>query len=85
MGKKLTFLVGIGAGYVLGTRAGRERYDQMAAKAQQLWRNPRVQERSGQAQQLVKEKAGHATDVVKDKVTPTTSSSGDGSSGGQLP
>lgn len=85
MARKLSLLIGLGAGYVLGARAGRERYDQLVEKAQQLWRNPRVQERSGQAQQLVKEKAGHATDVVKDKVASTTSSSGDGSSGGQLP
>ena len=57
MAGKLKLLVGFGAGYVLGARAGRERYDQIAGKAQELWRDPRVQEKAGQAQQVVKEKA----------------------------
>ena len=56
MAGKLTLLAGFGAGYVLGARAGRDRYDQIARKAQALWRDPRVQEKAGQAQQLVKDK-----------------------------
>ena len=31
MKKKLYFLVGVGVGYVLGSRAGRERYEQLKA------------------------------------------------------
>ena len=50
---KLSLLIGFGAGYVLGTRAGRERYDKITGKAQQVWQDPRVQQRAGQAQQLV--------------------------------
>lgn len=65
---KLTLLIGFGAGYVLGARSGRERYDQIAAKAQQLWNDPRVQEKAGQAQQVVQEKAGQAGQAVKEKV-----------------
>jgi hypothetical protein len=75
---KLTLLIGFGAGYVLGARSGRERYDQIAAKAQQLWHDPRVQEKAGQAQQLAQEKAGQAGQAVKEKVS---SSSGGSSSG----
>ena len=56
---KLKWLVGFGAGYVLGARAGRERYDQIAGRAQELWSDPRVQEKAGQAQQVVKEKVGN--------------------------
>lgn len=81
MASKLTFLVGLGAGYVLGARSGRERYDQIAQKAQQMWRDPRVQEKAGQAQQVVQEKAGQAGQVVKEKVVSATSSNGDGTSG----
>ena len=77
---KLKWLVGFGAGYVLGARAGRERYDQIAGKAQELWSDPRVQEKAGQAQQVVKEKAGQAQQVVKEKVGDKTSSNGSGSS-----
>jgi hypothetical protein len=57
MAGKLTLLAGFGAGYVLGARAGRQRYDQIAGKAQELWRDPRVQAKAGRAQQLVKDKA----------------------------
>ena len=58
MAGKMTFLVGFGAGYVLGTRSGRERYDQMASKAQQLLHDRRVQETAAQVQQAVKDKVG---------------------------
>jgi len=91
MSRKLSFLIGLGAGYMLGARSGRERYDQIVAKAQELWRDPRVQQKAGQAQQLVQEKAGQASGVVKEKVASATSSTSDGSgeqvppSGGKLP
>lgn len=65
--RKLTFLAGFAAGYVVGTRAGRERFDQIADKAQQAWKDPRVQEKVGQAQEVAKDVAGHAQEVVKDK------------------
>ena len=72
---KLKWLVGFGAGYVLGARAGRERYAQIAARAQELWSDPRVQEKAGQAQQALKEKADQAQQAVKDKVGNGTGSS----------
>ena len=58
---KLKWLVGFGAGYVLGARAGRARYDQIAGKAQQLWSDPRVQAKAGRAQQVVREKVAEKT------------------------
>jgi hypothetical protein len=43
MNRRLLMLAaGVGIGYVLGTRAGRERYDEMKAKATALWEDPRV-------------------------------------------
>jgi gas vesicle protein len=33
---------GVAIGYVLGTRAGRERYEQIKARATALWEDPRV-------------------------------------------
>ena len=82
MAGKISFLVGFGAGYVLGARSGRERYEQIAGKAQEVWRDPRVQEKAGQAQQLVKEKAGEAGSVVAEKVSEKVSErTGSGSSG----
>jgi hypothetical protein len=68
MAGKLSFLAGFGAGYVLGARAGRDRYEQIATKAQQVWQDPRVQEKAGQAQSLVKDKAGQAGSAAAGKV-----------------
>lgn len=39
---RLTFIAGVALGYVLGTRAGRERYEQLKKAAQQLAENPAV-------------------------------------------
>jgi gas vesicle protein len=68
MAGKLKMLVGFGAGYVIGARAGRERYDQIAAKAQEWWRDPRIQEKAEQAQQVAKQKTGQVQQVVKEKI-----------------
>ena len=78
MAGKLSLLVGFGAGYVLGARAGRERYDQIAGRAREVWRDPRVQEKAGQAQQIVKERAGQAQQVVKEKVGDKFTGNGSG-------
>jgi hypothetical protein len=40
--KLLIIAVGVAIGYVLGTRDGRARYDQMKAKVTELWEDPRV-------------------------------------------
>lgn len=87
MGGKLSFLVGAGVGYVLGARAGRDRYQQIAEKAQAAWRDPRVQEKVGQAQGIAKEKAGQAAHGVAERAgqaqhavkQKVASSNGDGS------
>jgi len=40
---KAAFIVGTGLGYVLGTRAGRQRFEKITAQARSAWQNPRVQ------------------------------------------
>lgn len=62
--RKLTILLSGAVGYVLGTRAGRERYEQIKSMATKVKEDPRVQEKAQQAADLAKEKAP----VVKDKV-----------------
>ena len=37
---KILFVVGLGVGYVLGTRAGRERYEQIRSAAEKVWTSP---------------------------------------------
>ncbi|GIF09525.1 hypothetical protein [Actinoplanes siamensis] len=47
---KLLFLGGLAAGFVLGSRAGREKYEEIRANAQKFWEHPTVQEAAGVAQ-----------------------------------
>jgi hypothetical protein len=47
---KLMFLTGLAAGFVLGSRAGREKYEEIRDSAKKLWESPSVQEAAGVAQ-----------------------------------
>ena len=62
--KKLTLLIVGGLGYVLGARAGRQRYEQLRSMATRVKSNPTVQQTAAQAA----EAARSAAPVVKDKV-----------------
>lgn len=62
--KKLTLLAAGAVGYVLGARAGRERYEQIKASATKVAQDPRVRAKANEAGQTIKEQAP----VVKDKV-----------------
>lgn len=63
--RKMMLLVGAGVGYVLGARAGRERYEQIAGKANQVWGDPRVQERVEGVKQTAPELANKAAENAK--------------------
>ena len=63
--KRLPLLIAGGIGYVLGAKAGRERYEQLRSQFDKVKNDPRVQEKTQQAADLAKEKAP----VVKDKLT----------------
>jgi hypothetical protein len=47
---KLLFVTGLAAGFVLGSRAGREKYEEIRLNARKLWESPSVQEAAGVAQ-----------------------------------
>src|SRR4051812_12531093 len=74
---KAALLVGLAAGYVLGTRDGRERYEQIKTQANRLINDPRVQEKASQATDLAKDKAP----VLKDKVAGVAQRGGKHDSG----
>jgi hypothetical protein len=47
---RIVFLAGLGIGFVIGTRAGRERYEQMRRLARKVADNPSVQQAAGALQ-----------------------------------
>ncbi|WP_406198327.1 hypothetical protein OH807_14115 [Kitasatospora sp. NBC_01560] len=65
---KLSLIVGLAAGYVLGSRAGRQRYEQIAKVTRQVARNPTVQTAADKARQQAGAVAGKAAGAVADKV-----------------
>jgi hypothetical protein len=65
---KILLVVGLGVGYVLGSRAGREKYDELVGKVQKFWNDPRVQTQVGNAQDFVKEKAPDVADFLSTTV-----------------
>ncbi|WP_449283457.1 YtxH domain-containing protein [Leucobacter sp.] len=58
---KIAFVLGAAVGYVLGTRAGRERYEQIKRGAQKVWSTEPVQKGVG----LVRDVAQSRVDEVK--------------------
>jgi hypothetical protein len=81
---KLGMVVGAAVGYVLGAKAGRERYDQIAASARQLMEKPQVkrvmESAPGNLGARVEQVAGKAADAVHqagDRVAAGTSSGTD--------
>ena len=65
---KILFVVGLGVGYVFGTRDGRARYNQMKSAALKVWNDPRVQEQVTAAADFVKENAPEVAAAVSENV-----------------
>ncbi|OEJ27000.1 hypothetical protein AR457_23595 [Streptomyces agglomeratus] len=65
---RLTFIAGLALGYVLGTRAGRERYEQLKKSARQVAQNPAVRNAAESAAHNGRDFAGKAFHTVSDKV-----------------
>ncbi|MEY2244269.1 YtxH domain-containing protein [Streptomyces sp. NBC_00659] len=65
---RLTFVAGLALGYVLGTRAGRERYEQLKKSMRQVAQNPAVRNTAETAAHQGREIAGKALHTVSEKV-----------------
>lgn len=76
--RKLTLAAGFGAGYVLGAKAGTERYNQIAAKFRELAGMPAVQD----VKTTLADTASTIGDTAKAKVNDTISAAGDKVTGG---
>ena len=59
---KMSFLIGFGAGYVLGAKAGTERYEQLKRLYENLQSSPQVR----QATRKAKEAAGTGFEKAQD-------------------
>jgi hypothetical protein len=70
---RLTFLTGLAVGFVLGTRAGRERYEQLKRATRRVADSPAAQQAAGavqaQATNLAKATKQKVADGLPDKVT----------------
>jgi hypothetical protein len=71
--RKLTFIVGFGAGYLLGTRDGRARYEQILRSVREVKDNPAVQETAG----VVQAQAMDLFSKAQEKVSTLTGGAGD--------
>ncbi len=76
MFRKLTLAAAAGAGYVLGAKAGKERYNQIEAKFREIAGMPAVQN----ATATVKETASSVADTAKTTVTEKVGSGSDSGS-----
>lgn len=87
MVRTLIFLGGTAVGYVLGARAGQERYEELRQRSQRLLENPSVQETAGVVQAQVdtaRKRLGTVMDdKLGDKVPPQVRNVVQGSNGEQ--
>ncbi len=74
---KSTLMIAFAAGYVLGSRAGRERYEQISNAARKVAGNPTVQSAASKAQETVVAQAPVVADAVKEKATSAASTVAD--------
>ena len=79
--------VGGAAGYVLGAKAGRERYEEIAASARRLRQRPEAKRATEQAVAKLDQLSGQAADRLQAarQSTRTEAGSGEAGSGGGQP
>ncbi|MGO2751967.1 MAG: YtxH domain-containing protein [Pseudoclavibacter sp.] len=62
--KKFVFVLGLGAGYVLGARAGRKRYDQISSVAKTVWDTKLVRARRADVDEFSRKLAPKVADAA---------------------
>jgi hypothetical protein len=70
-----------GIGYVLGTKAGRARFEELRARATDLAHSPKVQETVSNLSETVKQNAQKLPDPVADVVSAVADSVKDSTTG----
>ena len=82
---KLSFLAGLGVGYVLGAKAGQKRYNQIRTQADRVWSSAPVQSRVDTVKQTVKEQAPVVAAKLGDAAKSAGASAKDRVTGEDLP
>lgn len=80
---KIGLVVGLGVGYVLGTRAGRERYEQIKTQWLKVWNTDPVQNQVERAKAFVGAKASAVPGVIWNGVVKVAKAAGDGRTAGE--
>ncbi|GAB3520785.1 YtxH domain-containing protein [Arthrobacter monumenti] len=85
MKNKIVLATGIAVGYVLGSRSGRESYEKLKTKANELWKDPKVQDKVSKTTQTlknkapeVKDQASEAAKKIQDRVSHSKHASNNG-------
>ena len=81
MKAKLAFIAGLGAGYVVGTRVGREGYESLKRNARSLWKSAPVQETVTALEDTVKTEAVDLGAKLVDKISSSAATGNSGASG----
>lgn len=68
MAGKLLFIGGVAVGYVLGTRAGREKFDQLAGTVRKVADDPTVKDAIGVVQSQARRVYADSRAVVADRL-----------------
>jgi hypothetical protein len=66
-GKMMVFGAGAAIGYILGSRAGRERYDEIAGRAKRIWESDTLQDAAGVMEQEAGELYNRGKRLVADQ------------------
>ncbi|MGK3954087.1 hypothetical protein ACLKM7_17355 [Microbacterium sp. I2] len=80
---KAGLVVGIAIGYVLGTRAGRERYEQIKAQWLKVWNLDPVQEQVGKVKDFAKTQAMALPSTLWDSAVKVAQAAGSKGTPGQ--
>jgi hypothetical protein len=82
---KASLLIGFGAGYVLGAKAGTERYEQLRRLYDNVTASPTFRKATGRAKEAASTGLGQAKDLASDGVSKVTEAVKERRSGDDYP
>ena len=82
---KFRLVVGFAAGYLMGAKAGRERYDQIMRQVKELWERPEVQDMAAKGRETLGQGAQRGAGVATDQMERVRSAMSSSQHGGAEP